>query len=221
MKILIVDDEISIATLLEYNLKQAGYETVVAHDGKTAFDTYQNDHFDLAILDLMLPKIDGVSLTKKIRQNNEEIAILMLTALSAKQDIIKGLNAGADDYVAKPFSPDEILARVAALLRRKKSSVPTKIFELSDNFLQLPSGKKVELTKKETELLQYLHHNRRQILSREQIMENVWPLDDNSGRVVDIQISHLREKIESDPKKPQYLLTVRGFGYKLEEPDEK
>ncbi|GKQ43056.1 DNA-binding response regulator [Companilactobacillus sp. RD055328] len=217
MKILIVDDEISIATLLEYNLQQAEYETVVVHNGQDAFAKYQEEHFDVVILDLMLPKIDGITLAKKIRKLDNEIAILMLTALGTKQDVIKGLNSGADDYVVKPFSPEEIIARVGALVRRKSDIVTKSMFEVVGNKVQLPNGEEKELTKKENELLNYFIHNRQQVLSREQIMDNVWPLDDNSGRVVDMQIRHLREKIEEDPKNPQYLVTVRGFGYKLEE----
>lgn len=218
MKILIVDDEESITTLLEYNLNNQGYETMVAHDGKEALELYQDNHFDLLIVDLMLPKIDGITLTKKIREKHGTTLILMLTALGTKKDVIKGLNAGADDYLIKPFDVEEMLARVAALLRRVQTDITSSSrFTVKENFVTLPNGQTVELTKKESELFNYLHTNRNQVLSRDQIMANVWPEDSNSGRVVDIQISHLREKIETDAKKPQFLKTIRGFGYRLEE----
>ncbi|MDO1605126.1 response regulator transcription factor [Lactobacillus sp. YT155] len=218
MKILIVDDEESITTLLEYNLNNQGYETMVAHDGKEALELYRANHFDLLIVDLMLPKIDGITLTKKIREQHGTTLILMLTALGTKKDVIKGLNAGADDYLIKPFDVEEMLARVAALLRRVQTDITSSSrFTVKENFVTLPNGQTVGLTKKESELFNYLHTNRNQILSRDQIMANVWPEDSNSGRVVDIQISHLREKIETDAKKPQFLKTIRGFGYRLEE----
>ncbi|MGR3741519.1 response regulator transcription factor [Companilactobacillus sp. DQM5] len=222
MKILIVDDESAISTLLEYNLRKKDYETFVASDGKEAFEQYKRNKFDLLIIDLMLPKIDGITLIKKIRERNDDVLILILSAKGTKKDIVKGLNSGADDYVIKPFSPEEIVARVAALLRRHNSDVKKNTkFEIFGNILTLPSRKEVELTKKELELFKYLHKNKNQILSREQIIENVWPFDNNSGRVVDIQVSHLREKIEFNPKKPIFLKTIRGFGYKLEEGNEE
>lgn len=221
-KILIVEDDPSIATLLEYNLKKMNYIVQIAIDGKEGFELFKSNNFDIILMDLMLPKIDGITLTKKIRLIDNEISILMLTALSAKQDIIKGLNVGADDYVTKPFSPDEIVARIQALLRRKKPlEKKEKHFIFKNNLLINSNGMEVELTRKEFELFNYLYKNAGQVLSREQIITNVWPIErEVSSRAIDMQVRHLREKIEDDSKNPKYLLTVRGFGYKLEVPDE-
>lgn len=220
-KILVVEDDYAIATLLKYNLEKNNYLVSVVSDGESAVQSQINEKFDLLVLDLMLPKLDGISVTKKLRNQNDEVAILMVTALSTKKDIIKGLDAGADDYITKPFNIEEMLARVAALLRRVPQKRNQGKFILVDNLITTPNGKTKKLTKKEAELFKYLYKNRGIVLNREQILMNVWPLDaDSSGRSVDIQISHLRDKIEGNTKDPQYLLTIRGFGYKLEEPHE-
>lgn len=221
-KILVVEDDYAISTLLKYNLEKNNYLVDIVSDGKNALISQNEENYDLLILDIMLPQLDGISVTKKLRDQGDDVSILMLTALSTKKDIIKGLNSGADDYVVKPFSPDEMLARVAALLRRKlPKSKKNSSFKLQENILTTPEGKVEKLTRKESELFDYLHKNAGIILNREQILLNVWPLDaDSSGRSVDIQISHLRDKIEEDSKNPKYLLTVRGFGYKLEELNE-
>lgn len=222
-KILVVEDDYAISTLLKYNLEKNNYLVDIVSDGKSALISQNEKKYDLLILDIMLPQLDGISVTKKLRNQSDDVSILMLTALSTKKNIIRGLNSGADDYVVKPFSSDEILARVAALLRRKGPKLKKNSgFALEENILTTPEGKVEKLTRKESELFDYLHRNTGIILNREQILLNVWPLDaDSSGRSVDIQISHLRDKIEEDSKNPKYLLTVRGFGYKLEEPNEE
>lgn len=225
--ILIVEDEPSIVTLIKYNLEKAGFETEVAYNGEEAIERAKERQFDLIVLDLMLPKMDGMEVCKTIRQNNNYIPILMLTAKDNEYDKIHGLEMGADDYLTKPFSPKELIARINAILRRTDHSSTYELPELKvgdlviipDKFEAFFKGKPLELTRKEFELLVYLTKHKEQILSREQLLSSVWGYDFvGDTRIVDVQVSNLREKIEIDTKKPQYIKTVRGFGYKMEEP---
>ncbi|QED48897.1 response regulator transcription factor [Cytobacillus dafuensis] len=232
-KILVVDDEQSILTLLEYNLKQAGYDVITAMDGEEGKDLAIQENPDLIVLDLMLPKMDGIEVCKELRQNRVMTPILMLTAKDDEFDKVLGLELGADDYMTKPFSPREVIARVKAILRRTQTLTETmeKIEEELDN-IQI-SGLKIfpdqyeayfeekliELTPKEFELLLYLAKNKGRVLTRDQLLSAVWNYDfAGDTRIVDVHISHLREKIEQDTKKPIYIKTIRGLGYKLEEP---
>ncbi|RIW29713.1 DNA-binding response regulator [Bacillus salacetis] len=232
-KILVVDDEQSIVTLLKYNLEQAGYTVITAYDGEEGRDLALEELPDLMILDLMLPKIDGIEVCKQIRQQKVMIPILMLTAKDDEFDKVLGLELGADDYMTKPFSPREVMARVKAILRRSQAVIDAAEHLRSEqkDYLQVGELKVypeqyeayfeedlLELTPKEFELLLYLTENRGRVLTRDQLLSAVWNYDfAGDTRIVDVHISHLREKIETNTKKPAYIKTIRGLGYKLEE----
>ncbi len=225
--ILIVEDEPSIVTLIKYNLEKEGFSTEVALNGEDAIKLAESKpEIDLIVLDLMLPKIDGIEVCKTLRKNNNFVPIIMLTAKDAEYDKIHGLEMGADDYLTKPFSPKELIARINAILRRtnrklEDKSTSIKIGELEifpKKFEAYFQGELLELTRKEFELLVYLAEHKGQILSREQLLSSVWDYDFvGDTRIVDVQVSHLREKIEEDTKHPKYIKTVRGFGYKMED----
>lgn len=232
-KVLIVDDEKSILTLLQYNLQQAGYEVITAMDGDMAINKVLFDNPDLIILDLMLPKIDGLEVCKQLRQQKNFTPILMLTARDEEFDKVLGLELGADDYLTKPFSPREVVARVKAILRRSQLQEETsgenemnndqlsigQIMIYPDQYEVYVENTLLELTPKEFELLQFLVKNKGRVLTREQLLSAVWNYDfAGDTRIVDVHISHLREKIEENTKKPLYIKTIRGLGYKFEEP---
>lgn len=233
-KILIVDDEKSILTLLEYNLKHAGYEVITAMDGQEAFDLALIKAPDLIILDLMLPTLDGIEVCKQLRTRKIMIPILMLTAKDDEFDKVLGLEIGADDYMTKPFSPREVIARVKAILRRTQiyeennqqdNDIETELITVGeliiipDRYEAYIGGEQLDLTAKEFELLSFLAKNKGKVLTRDLLLNSVWNYDFvGDTRIVDVHISHLREKIEKDTKKPKYIKTVRGIGYKLEEP---
>ena len=227
--ILVVDDEPSISTLLQFNLQQAGYSVLSAEDGKQALDIALNEPLDLIILDLMLPGMDGMDVCKHLRQEKINVPIIMLTAKDEEFDKILGLELGADDYMTKPFSPREVVARVKAILRRtqldKDHEDSEEIIQIGDLVIHLDrydvyfKDKQLVLTPKEFELLLYLANNQGKVLSRDQLLNGVWDFHyDGDTRIVDVHISHLREKIEKNTKIPEYIKTVRGFGYKFEEP---
>jgi two-component system, OmpR family, alkaline phosphatase synthesis response regulator PhoP len=232
-KVLVVDDEQSIITLLQYNLEQNGFEVITAMDGEEGRDLAISQHPDFIILDLMLPKIDGIEVCKQLRQNKLTVPVLMLTAKGDEFDKVLGLELGADDYMTKPFSPREVIARIKAILRRTQVSGGQAVQEeLEKDYLQIGELKIypekyeayfvdeiIELTPKEFELLLYLVNNRGRVLTRDQLLSAVWNYDfAGDSRIVDVHISHLREKIERNSKKPNYIKTIRGLGYKLEEP---
>ncbi|KAF0819474.1 MULTISPECIES: response regulator transcription factor [unclassified Cytobacillus] len=232
-KILVVDDEQSIVTLLQYNLQQAGYEVITAMDGQEGKDLAISERPDLIVLDLMLPKLDGIEVCKQLRQQKIATPILMLTAKDDEFDKVLGLELGADDYMTKPFSPREVVARVKAILRRTQF-VPEAVEEkeedgdsfrigglkiLPQHYEAYFEGELLELTPKEFELLLYLAKNKSRVLTRDQLLSAVWNYDfAGDTRIVDVHISHLREKIEANTKKPVYIKTIRGLGYKLEGP---
>lgn len=232
-KVLVVDDEQSIVTLLKYNLEQAGFEVITAMDGEEGRQLALSEGPDIIVLDLMLPKLDGMEVCKELRQQRVMTPILMLTAKDDEFDKVLGLELGADDYMIKPFSPREVIARVKAILRRTQVLPETKDQEagLADAILigelkifpeqyeALFKGEKLELTLKEFELLLFLSQNKNRVLTRDQLLSAVWNYDfAGDTRIVDVHISHLREKVETDTKKPAYIKTIRGLGYKLEEP---
>lgn len=228
-KILVVDDEQPIVTLLSYNLEKVGFHVVTAHDGEEALVKVASEQPALIILDLMLPKLDGVDVCKRLRQQQIMTPILMLTARDDEFDKVLGLELGADDYMTKPFSPREVIARVKAILRRTEivqpaaeSSERLVVGELEifpERYEATIDGKPLELTPKEFELLLYLARHKGRVLTRDQLLSAVWNYEfAGDTRIVDVHISHLREKIETDTKKPMYIKTVRGLGYKLEEP---
>lgn len=230
-KVLVVDDEPSLQTLLTYNLKKAGFEVIAALGGKRALEIIREGDIDVVLLDVMLPEVSGVDVTRELRAEKNQIPIIMITALDDEIDKVVGLEIGADDYVTKPFSPREVIARVHAVLRRfsqKKEPV------LENNVKQIQSfgnltidfdkmvvqfdGEIVKLTPKEYELLAYMAEREGRVLSRETILDGVWGYEFSGPdtRMVDMHLSHLRDKIELDPKHPVYLKTVRGFGYRFD-----
>ena len=237
-KVLLVDDEPSIVTLLAFNLEKDGYEVTTATDGAEGYRLAISNPFDFIILDLMLPSMDGMDICKRLRQEKFDTPIMILTAKDDELEKIIGLELGADDYMTKPFSPREVLARMKAILRRTNKAVPaepvataqpeptedeTEKIEIGEItiFPQLyevhVAGELIEVTPKEFELLLYMAKRANRILSREQLLNAIWNFDyAGETRIVDVHISHLREKIEKDTKNPQYIRTVRGFGYKFE-----
>ncbi|WP_227396652.1 response regulator transcription factor [Jeotgalibacillus aurantiacus] len=232
-RVLVVDDEQSIVTLLKYNLEQSGYEVLTALDGEEGFNQALEGKPDLIVLDLMLPKMDGIEVCKKLRQEHVDIPIIMLTAKDDEFDKVLGLELGADDYMTKPFSPREVVARVKAILRRTKhaevkqpepeepshSIGEVKVYP--DQYEAFFRDEPIELTPKEFELLVYLIENKGRVLTRDQLLQAVWNYDfAGDTRIVDVHISHLREKIEENTKKPVYIKTIRGLGYKMEKPKE-
>lgn len=233
-KILVVDDEQSIVTLLQYNLEQSGYTVITALDGEQGLEAAVDIRPDLVVLDLMLPKMDGLEVCKQLRQQKINIPILMLTAKDDEFDKVLGLELGADDYLTKPFSPREVVARIKAILRRSQLQPNgsesnqdqeeglLKLGELKvfpERYEAFFDEQQLELTPKEFELLLYLAKNKGRVLTRDQLLSAVWNYDfAGDSRIVDVHISHLREKIEKDTKKPLYIKTIRGLGYKLEEP---
>lgn len=230
-KILVVDDEPSIVTLMKFNLEKAGYEVITAEDGRQGLDLSLTEKPDLIVLDLMLPGMDGMDVCKTLRQEKVDTPILMLTAKDEEFDKILGLELGADDYMTKPFSPREVVARVKAILRRTQvqqapddalSVIKLGALEIHpDTYDVYARGEQLVLTPKEYELLLYLSNHKNKVLSRDQLLNGVWDFHyDGDTRIVDVHISHLREKIEADPKRPAYIRTIRGFGYKLEVPAE-
>ncbi|MGP7816721.1 winged helix-turn-helix domain-containing protein [Niallia sp. 01092] len=232
-KVLVVDDEQSILTLIQYNLQQAGYDVITAMDGEEGMNLALTTNPDVILLDLMLPKLDGMEVCKQLRHQRINTPILMLTAKDDELDKILGLELGADDYMTKPFSPREVIARIKAVLRRSQyqSEVPQKEPQEDDsigigelkifpNFYEAYFKEELlELTPKEFELLLYLAKHKGRVLTRDQLLSAVWNYDFvGDTRIVDVHISHLREKMESNTKKPIYIKTIRGLGYKLEEP---
>ena len=231
---LVVDDEESIRTLVAYNFERAGFHVTQVGDGRTAYDLVRGatDEFDLIVLDLMLPEMDGMEVCRKLRFDKVDVPIILLTARDDELDLVLGLELGADDYVTKPFSPRELLARARAVLRRfdaaggepelKVESDPGKSIRIGDVFIDLlrhevkVAGKILNLTPKEFDLLEYLMQNQGRVLSRDQLLDHVWGYTSHADtRIVDVHMSHLRDKIEADPKNPNYILTVRGVGYKF------
>ncbi len=230
-KILVVEDELAISTLLQYNLKQAGYEVIQAFDGQEGLNRAVAELPDLILLDLMLPKKDGMEVCKELRIQKIGTPIIMLTAKDDEFDKVLGLELGADDYMTKPFSPREVVARVKAVLRRSKVQEQTtevereKTYHIGalsvypDRFEATLDDKELEFTPKEFELLVYLLDNKNRVLTRDQLLSAVWHYDfAGDTRIVDVHISHLRDQIEENSRKPKFIKTIRGLGYKFEEP---
>jgi two-component system alkaline phosphatase synthesis response regulator PhoP len=224
-KVLVVDDEKPIVRLITFNLEKEGFTTLKAYDGDEAMQIITNEKPDLVILDIMLPYIDGFDVCRQIRHKNMSTAVIMLTAKDQEIDKVLGLELGADDYMAKPFSPRELIARVKAVLRRttgKKGSAHEEAIIIGDLVIDTArhevsvSGRQVDLTLKEFELLELLAKNAGRVMTRNVLMDNIWGFTyDGDTRIVDVHISHLREKIEVNAKNPVYIKTVRGLGYKF------
>nr|WP_239565532.1 response regulator transcription factor [Brevibacillus fulvus] len=226
---MVVDDEVSIVKLLQFNLEKAGFDVVTAYDGLQALEMAHTEQPDFMILDLMLPKLDGMDVCKTLRQERNNTPILILTAKDDELDKILGLELGADDYLTKPFSPREVIARVKAIMRRSqttkdavsgKDEVVLRFGDIAiypEKYEVYRKAEKVELTPKEFELLHYLASHQGRVLTRDQLLNAVWNYDFiGDSRIVDVHVSHLREKLEEDTKSPRYIKTVRGLGYKLE-----
>jgi DNA-binding response OmpR family regulator len=225
--ILLVEDDPILSETLRYNLEREGYAVINASDGVVGLERARRDQPDMVILDVMLPRLDGFSVCRILRQESE-VPILILTARQDEIDRIAGLELGADDYVAKPFSLGELLARVRAIMRRsdRRISAPREV--LDAGAIRLDTGSRrawrdnveLNLSQKEFDLLACLMRNRGIALSRDVLLERVWGYDFlGDSRTVDVHIRWLREKVEPDPGKPTYIQTVRGIGYRFEAPD--
>ncbi|HLQ74374.1 MAG TPA: response regulator transcription factor [Bacillota bacterium] len=224
-RILIVDDEPSIVTLLNYHIAREGFDVHTATDGLTAIQKAQAEQYALIVLDIMLPGMDGLEVCRFLRRNGVNTPILMLTALGEEDNKITGLDMGADDYLTKPFSPKEVLARIRAILRRSPSKETKQGQVLSNGSLHVYpekheariDGEKITFTKKEFELLHYLIEHKGNVLSRDQLLNKVWDYSfAGDTRIVDVHISRLREKIERTGE-TKYIITIRGLGYKMED----
>jgi len=218
MRILIIEDEGKIAAFLKRGLKEEGYAVDVAADGEQGHFLASTQEYDLIILDIMLPGMDGISLCRKLRSEGNEVKILILSARDKVKEKVLGLDAGADDYLTKPFAFEELLARVRALLRKREAGSPTKlqVADLSMDLLThkvMRAGREIELTAKEFSLLEYLMLNAGTVVTRTMIAEHVWDVNfDTFTNVIDVYMSYLRDKI--DRKFPKKLIrTVRGRGY--------
>ena len=223
-KILIVDDEDHIRELLKFNLEKNGYIVYMANDGLNGLKLAREKQVDLILLDLMLPGMDGFEVCKEIRSDNiiSNVPIIMLTAKSEEIDKILGLELGADDYITKPFSIRELSARIKALLRRSNVKYDNEILRFGNITLNLQTrevlkhGKKLDFTLKEFEVLKLLIQNKGKILTREILLDKIWGYEYvGETRTVDVHIRHIRKKIEEDDKKPIYIQTIRGVGYKF------
>ncbi|WP_079710121.1 response regulator YycF [Paraliobacillus ryukyuensis] len=230
-KILVVDDEKPIADILKFNLEKEGYEVVCAYDGDEAIRLTDQENPDLLLLDIMLPNRDGNEVCREVRKNHN-MPIIMLTAKDSEIDKVLGLELGADDYVTKPFSNREVIARVKANLRRQvhmptdtKANKDIQIGSLvihPDAYTVTREGNYVELTHREFELLHYLARHIGQVMTREHLLETVWGYDYYGDvRTVDVTVRRLREKIEDNPSSPLWIVTRRGVGYYLRNPEQE
>jgi two-component system response regulator VicR len=232
-KILVVDDEKPIADILQFNLKKEGYEVFCAYDGNEALKMVEELQPDLILLDIMLPQRDGMEVCREVRKTSE-IPIIMLTAKDSEIDKVLGLELGADDYVTKPFSTREIIARVKANLRRqnivaipdpedepKEIAIGTLVIH-PDAYVASKRGEVIELTHREFELLHYLAKHIGQVMTREHLLQTVWGYDYfGDVRTVDVTVRRLREKIEDNPSHPGWIVTRRGVGYYLRNPEQE
>jgi len=223
MRILVIEDEHKIANSIKRGLEQESYAVDIAYDGEEGFDLAASENYDVILLDLMLPKLDGITLCKKLREEeNIHTPILMLTAKSQLDDKIQGLNTGADDYLTKPFAFTELIARIKALARRPADTLKTTLkvegLTLNTNTYEIiRNNKKIQLSKKEYALLEYLMAHPNQTLTKDQIVNHVWNYDsDVLPNTVEVYIGYLRNKIDKPFKNMNPLIhTVRGFGYRI------
>lgn len=224
-KILVVDDEDPIAKILDFNLRKEGYDVIVANDGEKAVELAFSEDPDLILLDLMLPKKDGMEVCREVRAQ-KNIPIIMLTAKNSEIDKVLGLEFGADDYVTKPFSTRELMARVKVNLRRvakqtevveEKNTSEVVIKDIviyPEAYIIKKNGEEVDLTRREFDLFYYLAQHRGQVLTRENLLQTVWGYNYfGDVRTVDVTVRRLREKVETDSSQPEYIMTRRGVGY--------
>lgn len=226
-KVLIIDDEMHIVELLRFNLETSGYKTIYSYDGFDGFIKAKEEKPDLILLDWMLPNISGIEVLKKIRQDAElkKIPVIMLTAKNMEDDKVEGLEVGADDYITKPFSIKELLARITSVMRRYGMNTGKESEELTAGNLKLNltkhevkiNDKKVDLTLKEFELLKLLLKNRGKVLSRNFLLDEIWGYEYyGETRTVDVHIRYLRKKLEEAGADEKYIETIRGVGYKID-----
>lgn len=232
-KILVVDDEKPISDIIKFNLNKEGFDVDTAYDGEEAIDKVEEYQPDLMILDLMLPKKDGLEVAREVRKTHD-FPIIMVTAKDTEIDKVLGLEMGADDYVTKPFSNRELVARVKANLRRSnineqaqesdanKNITIGNLVIMPDAYMVEKNGSKIELTHREFELLHYLAQHIGQVMTREHLLQTVWGYDYfGDVRTVDVTVRRLREKIEDNPSKPSLIMTRRGVGYYVKKPESK
>jgi len=234
-KILLADDEHDILMLVNFQLQRAGYQVLLAENGREALEIAEAENPVLAILDRMMPEIDGVEVCKRLRQTHPDMYVIMLTALNAEDQRIVGLEAGADDYISKPFSGKELVLRVKAMLRRSQNDairamsearkeelaatnpapIETGVYIDAERRQVWKDGREIELTKLEFDLLKFLSDNPSLVFSRDRLLERVWNYNYfGDERVVDVHMARLRKKLEEDPTHPRYIQTIRGVGYK-------
>lgn len=225
-KILVIDDELHIVELLKYNLETNGYKVIYALNGREGLNLAVEKKPDLILLDIMLPEMDGFDVCKEIkkRQQTDNIPIIMLTAKGEEFDKILGLELGAEDYITKPFSVRELLARIKVVLRRTGKDETADTLSIANLMLDMDKhevtkdGEKIDLTLKEFELLRLLVQNKGKVLTRDFLLDKVWGYEYyGETRTVDVHVRHLRQKIEDDDRNPKYIETVRGIGYKFKE----
>ena len=222
MKILLAEDEVDLNNVVTRYLKKNGYSVDSVLDGEEALNYLEYSEYDLVILDIMMPKVDGFEVIKKLRNKGNHTSVLMLTARDSADDKVKGLDLGADDYIVKPFDFNELLARIRAVVRRKYGNSSNKLV-IGDLILDTSeksvtrAGKQIELTGKEYEVLEYLMQSKNRILSREQIKEHVWDFDyEGDSNIIDVLIKNIRKKIDVEDGK-QIIYTKRGLGYVIKE----
>lgn len=225
LNVLLVEDEISVGNLINKGLSERGYNISLAPDGDIGYEMATKNDFDIMILDIMLPGMNGLELCKRLRNNKVDTPILMLTALSSTENIVTGLDSGADDYITKPFKFAELEARIRSLARRKnqvvtEDNLTLRVADLElnpESKIVIRNGKKITLTSTEFRLLEFLMKNKGKVLSRMTILENVWGIDFNiSTNVVDVYINYVRKKIENSSER-KLLHTVVGMGYVIKE----
>ena len=223
-RVLIVDDEKAIVDILEFNLQRDGYETLKAYDGPEGLRMAREENPDLLLLDIMLPGMDGFEVCRTLRAEHNDVPIVMITAREEETDKVFGLENGADDYVTKPFSMRELLARVKANMRRTLTPTPEtesaniiRMRDISidpDRHTVIKNGKELDLTQREYELVRFLAQNPGKVVSRQELMSEVWQYEYFGDlRAVDVAVRRLREKLEDNPAEPAYVLTKRGVGY--------
>jgi heavy metal response regulator len=220
MRILVIEDEKKVATFIKKGLVEEHYAVDTAFDGEEGLYLSEINEYDLIVLDLMIPKIDGLGVLKKIRERKDNVPILVLTAKDSVEDTVKGLDAGCDDYLTKPFAFAELLARIRALLRRDKKEKES-VLRIADLTLSIVThkvmrqGKEIELTSKEYALLEYFMRNPEKVLTRTMISEHVWDYHfDSNTNVIDVYVNYLRKKIDKDFD-PKLIHTIRGIGYMM------
>ncbi len=228
MRILLVEDEVSLREGLQLNLELEGYEVVCAANGRRALELFSEQHFDLLLLDVMLPELDGFSVAEQVRLVNADVPILMLTAKDLPQDRVTGLKRGADDYLTKPFHLEELLLRIGNLLRRSQRIRGTwsETYTFGGNTVNFDTyeaktwrGEAIVLTKKEAMLLRLFVERKGEVVSRQQILQSVWGYDVfPSTRTIDNFVASFRKYFERDPKQPQFFHSVRGVGYRFTDP---